>query len=137
MALLATAWLAGCSSTYSSRDDSGSVAGANIFALSLEDAQLVMEDAMQKEFPDDRIEDVLQPHRGYKAKLRFVADIDVITVYAVRGAGKSASGKTVEGYYFEVHRSGTYPVGGIPKAKAVLERVVEGASRLSEAMPKL
>lgn len=128
--------IAGCSGTYSTTDDSGSAAGAGVYLISMADALLVMEDAMQKEFPEDRIEDVLAPHRGYEAKLRFLADIDVITVYAVPGQGRTPDGEVVDGLAFEVHRSGTYPVGGIPKSKAVLKRVAEGASRISEVLPK-
>ena len=128
--------IAGCSGTYSTVDDSGSAAGAGVYLISMADALLVMEDAMQKEFPEDRIEDVLAPHRGYEAKLRFLADIDVITVYAVPGQGRTPDGEVVDGLAFEVRRSGTYPVGGIPKSKAVLKRVAEGASRISEVLPK-
>lgn len=129
--------VAGCSGTYSTRDENSNAVSSGIYTISLEDALLIMQDAMEKEFPDERIEDVLSPHRGYKAKIRFLLDVDVISVYAVPAQGRTADGTTVKGYAFETYHSGTYPVGGIPKAKALLERVIAGADRLSSAIPRL
>jgi hypothetical protein len=129
--------LVGCSSTYSTRNGGNGQEGTEVYPISMDDALLIMQNAMQKEFPEDRIEDVLAPHRGYRAKLRFIADIDVISVYAIDGQGRGPNGSVVNGLIFEVHRSGTYPLGGIPKSKAILKRVVEGASRISEALPRI
>lgn len=129
--------LAGCSGTYSSRDDNGGHGGSEVYPISMDDALLVMQTAMEKEFPADHIADILTPHSGYKAKLRFLADIDVISVYVLEGQGSGPDGKIINGFYFEVHRSGTYPLGGIPKSKAILKHVIEGASRLAEALPKV
>ncbi|HFD79605.1 MAG TPA: hypothetical protein ENK05_04300 [Gammaproteobacteria bacterium] len=129
--------LTGCSGTYSTRDGDGETGGTEVYPLSMDDALLIMQDAMQKEFPEDRIEDIFTPHRGYRAKMRFLADIDVISVYAIPGQGRGPDGKTVDGLVFEVHRSGTYPLGGIPRSKAVLKRVVAGASRMADALPKI
>ena len=128
---------AGCSGTYSTRDENSNAGSSGVYMITLEDALLVMQDAMEKEFPDERIEDVLSPHRGYKAKIRFLLDVDVISVYAVPARGRAADGTMVNGYSFETYHSGTYPLGGIPKAKALLERVVAGADRLSSAIPRL
>ena len=143
MQWMTAAWLslsllvAGCSGTYSTRDEDSHAGTSRVYAITLEDALLVMEDAMQKEFPDERIEDVLSPHRGFKAKIRFLLDVDVVSVYAVPAQGRASDGTMVDGLAFETHHSGTYPLGGIPKAKALLERVVAGADRLSSAMPRL
>lgn len=128
---------AACSGTYSTREQAGVSGGAEVYAISMDDALIIMETAMKKEFPEDSIEDVLTPHRGYRAKLRFVADIDIITVYAIPGQGRSEVGETIAGVAFEVHREGTYPVGGIPTSKAILAHVIEGASRLSKALPRM
>ena len=136
--LFLTAWfllLTSCSGTYSTRTGDGDTQGTEVYPISVDDAMLIMQDAMQKEFPEDRIEDVFSPHRGYSAKMRFIADVDTITVYAVEGQGRGPDGQVIDGLVFEVHRSGTYPLGGIPKSKAVLKRVAEGASRLSDALP--
>jgi hypothetical protein len=138
--LFSIAWfllLTSCSGTYSTRTGDGDTQGTEVYPITMDDAVLIMQDAMQKEFPEDRIGDVFSPNRGFSAKMRFLADIDTITVYAVKGQGRGPGGQVIDGLVFEVHRSGTYPLGGIPKSKAVLKRVVEGASRLSDALPKI
>jgi hypothetical protein len=130
-------FLTACSGTCSTRNGDGDAQGTEVYPIGWDDALLVMQDAMQKEFPEDRIEDVLSPHRGYSAKMRFVADVDTIMLYAVDGQGRGPEGQAIEGFIFEVHRSGTYPLGGIPTSKTVLKRVVEGASRLSDAARRI
>jgi hypothetical protein len=57
------------------------------------------------------------------------------TVYAVPAQGRGPNGQQVGGFAFEVKHSGTYPLGGIPKAKAVLADVVAGADRLVKNLP--
>ena len=125
-----------CSGTYSTRSGDGDASGTEVYPISMDDALLIMQDAMSKEFAEDRIEDIFTPYRGYQAKLRFIADIDVISVYAIPSQGRGPTGKKIDGLSFEVHRSGTYPLGGIPKSKSILKHVVEGASRLADALPK-
>ncbi|HHH43110.1 MAG TPA: hypothetical protein ENK49_03150 [Gammaproteobacteria bacterium] len=134
---LLTLLLAGCAGTNSTREGGGKAGSTQVYPISMEDATLIMRDAMEKEFPDERIEDIFTPYRGYKAKIRFLLDIDVITVYAVPAQGRGPDGKSVEGLAFETHHSGTYPLGGIPKAKAVFNRVVESANRVADALPRM
>ena len=125
--------LAACTGTVSTRDDS-THGGTEVYPLAEEDAVLVMRSAMDKEFESDKISSVLSPHRGFQGKIRFLADIDTITVYAVPALGRGPNGQQVEGFAFEVKHSGTYPVGGIPKAKAVLAGVIAGADRLVKSL---
>ena len=127
-------FLAACSGTVSTRDDS-THGGTEVYPLTEEDAVLIMSSAMDKEFESDKISAVLSPHRGFQGKIRFLADIDTITVYAVPAQGRGPNGQQVDGFAFEVKHSGTYPLGGIPKAKAVLAGVVAGADRLVKSLP--
>ncbi len=129
--------LAGCAGTNSTREGDGKAGSTEVYPISMEDATLIMRDAMEKEFPEDRIEDIFTPYRGYKAKMRFLADIDVVSVYAVPAQGRGPDGKSVKGLAFETHHVGTYPLGGIPKAKAVFKRVVESADRVADALPRI
>ncbi len=129
--------LAGCAGTNSTRDGDSKANSTEVYPISMEDATLVMRSAMEKEFDEDRIEDIFTPYRGYKAKIRFLLDIDVITVYVVPAQGRGPDGETVNGLAFETHHSGTYPLGGIPKSKAVFKRVVEGAARIADAVPRM
>ena len=129
--------LSGCSGAYSTHHGDGGSGDTEVYPISMDDALLVMQSAMNKEFAADRIEDIFTPHRGYQAKLRFLIDIDVISVYAVAEQGRGPEGKNIDGFSFDVHRSGTYPLGGIPKSKLVLKHVVEGAARIAEALPKI
>lgn len=126
--------LAACSGTVSTRDDS-THGGTEVYPLTLEDAVLIMRSAMDKEFESDKISAVLSPHRGFQGKIRLLSDIDTITVYAVPARGRGPDGQQVDGFAFEVKHSGTYPLGGIPKAKAVLADVVAGADRLVKSLP--
>ena len=130
-------FLTGCSGTYSTQTGDGDASGTEVYAISMDDALLIMQGAMNKEFAEDRIEDIFTPYRGYQAKLRFIADIDIISVYAIASQGRGPEGKKIDGLSFVVHRSGTYPLGGIPKSKTILKHVVEGASRLADALPKI
>ena len=126
--------LTACTGTVSTHDVS-THGGTEVYPLTEEDAVLIMHSAMDREFESDKISSVLSPHRGFQGKIRFLADIDTITVCAVPTQGRGPDGQQIEGFAFEVKHSGTYPVGGIPKAKAVLADVIAGAGRLVKSLP--
>jgi hypothetical protein len=132
--LLGALILPACTGTVSTQDGS-SQTGTQVYPFTEDDAVLVMRNAMEKEFESDQISTVLTPYRGFQGKIRFIADVDTITVYAVPATGQGPEGQQIDGFAFEVKHSGTYPLGGVPKSRAVLAGAVASADRLVKSLP--
>lgn len=124
--------LAGCAGTTSGATGPGT----QVWPLDEEDAVLVMREAMRTEFGDDAVvEDVFEPARGYRTRIRFMADVDIVGIRLVATRGRGPEGTVIDGIAFETWHDGTYPAGGIPRSHALLEATRAGADTLAGLAP--
>lgn len=105
LSLIAAGGLAACSNQYSSLEASGK--GSVLYTLSEDEALQLAHATMLSTFPGRAITSLGGPTRGYSTYTRFVLDTFTQQVVIVSATGKTDTGATVAGCYFEVSGSGS------------------------------
>lgn len=134
-AILATTVISivGCATSRSTAQyASADVSTQYIYPMTEEQADKVLTEAMKYQFPDAPIVRVELPYKGYFVTRRFLLDSQDFTARMIPAKGIDQSGKTVNGFYFEVLDAGTMPISGSVRASSLFDRVIEIANNISK-----
>ncbi|MBS0588545.1 MAG: hypothetical protein JSS37_11480 [Proteobacteria bacterium] len=123
----------GCATSRSTAQyASADVSTQYIYPMTEEQADKVLTEAMKYQFPDAPIVRVELPYKGYFVTRRFLLDSQDFTARMIPAKGIDQSGKTVNGFYFEVLDAGTMPISGSVRASSLFDRVIEIANNISK-----
>lgn len=123
----------GCATSRSTAQyASADVSTQYIYPITEEQADKVLTEAMKYQFPDAPIVRVELPYKGYFVTRRFLLDSQDFTARMIPAKGIDQSGKTVNGFYFEVLDAGTMPISGSVRASSLFDRVIEIANNISK-----
>lgn len=112
-------FLTGCAVTRSTESQGGAAAPTQVYHLTAEQADHVLQQAMVEEFPGYAISSVALPNKGYTVEMHFILDRHTISAYAVPVTG---------GYEFKVDSSGTMILQGEIRASHLFKKIVAHAS---------
>ncbi len=104
--LLAVIFLTACSSRYSTLEESPGKESV-LYILSEAEALKLAHATIVSTFPGHKITTLTGPTKGYSTTTRFMLDTYSQQVLVMPAQGTTATGTTVEGYYFEVSGSGS------------------------------
>ncbi|WP_288939250.1 hypothetical protein [uncultured Roseovarius sp.] len=130
-ALIFTSFIAACSGTTSTLNDS-SESAARVYPVDEAIADRILASAMASEFPGRPVSPVAIPNAGYQYQIIFGLDSHNIAAYMIPAKGIREDGEIVNGYYFEVSHSGTMPFTGSNRSKSLFERIIANASAVAK-----
>ena len=123
--ILATLILGCTHNTTLVRPDSGG--GQVIYRLSEEQAFTIARSAFADLLPDRKLFDITGAQRGYWTTYRFALDTFSQRVLVIPAIGTDASGHEVRGFWFDVSGSGSAPIAGGAKNRALFHHI-QGAA---------
>jgi uncharacterized protein YceK len=127
---------AGCSTTRStSQQASANVSTQFIYPITAEQANNVLIEAMQYQFPDSSIVRVELPYKGYLVTKRFLLDSQDFTSRMIPAKGRDDNGKIFDGFYFEVIDAGTMPISGSVRASSLFDKIIAIANNIARPLP--
>ncbi len=104
-----------------------------IYRQSEEQSFRIARDAFASLLPDRKLFDVAGADRGYWTTYRFGLDRYSQRVLVVPAVGTDASGNEVHGYWFDVSGSGSAPIAGGAKNRALFHHIQDAAEATGSA----
>ena len=104
-----------------------------IYRLSEEQAFRIARDAFASLLPDRKLFDITGAQRGYWTTYRFLLDKYSQRVLVIPVVGMDASGKEVHGFWYDVSGSGTAPIAGGAKNRALFHQIQDTADATGSA----
>ena len=124
----------GCATTRSTaQGENTSNQTPKMYPMSAENADKILIKAMAYQFPDAPVVRVELPYKGYFVTRRFALDSHDFTARMIPAKGIDETGKTVDGFIFEVIDDGTMLISGQVRASSLFNKIIESAD--SEAKP--
>ncbi|WMJ09647.1 hypothetical protein [Nitrosomonas sp. sh817] len=125
--------MVGCAASRSTAQHaSADVSTQYMYPMTAEQADKVITEAMNYQFPDAPILRVELPYKGYFVTRRFLLDSQDFTARMILAKGIDQNGKTVSGFYFEVLDAGTMPISGSIRASSLFDKIIEIANNISK-----
>jgi hypothetical protein len=131
--LLLCAMLLGACSHRTTLERPDSEGGQVIYRLSEEQAFRIARDAFADLLPNRKLFDVTGAQRGYWTTYRFGLDRYSQRVLVIPGVGTDAGGNEVHGYWFDVSGSGSAPITGGAKNRALFRHIRDAADATGSA----
>lgn len=103
-----------------------------VYPMSREAADLVLQQSIKAQFPDQTIMPI---GNGYRVYVRFLLDSHYFIATMVPARGTMPSGEVVDGYYFDVNQFGTMLISGKVRAGNLLEKITANANGVAKPIP--
>lgn len=127
---------AGCATTRSTaQGGDASSQTQKMYPVSAEKADRILIQAMTYQFPDASVLRVELPHKGYFVTRRFALDSHEFTARMIPAKGIDETGKTVDGYIFEVFDEGSMLISGSVRASSLFSKIIENANGEAKPLP--
>lgn len=128
--------LTGCAtSRVSGQDASPDSQTQLMYPVSESDANAILVEAMQYQFPDASIVRVELPYKGYFVTRRFLLDSHDFTARMIPTKGRQSDGTAVDGFRFEVIDHGTMLISGPVRGSSLFNKITELANKKSKGLP--
>lgn len=126
----------GCSTTRSTSKLSDAQGSSRyIYAVTSEQADKIIVEAMKIQFSNSSILKVELPYKGYFVNERFLLDSHEFTARMIPATARDRQGKLIDGFYFEVIDSGTMLISGSVRASNLLDKIIEIANKSAKPIP--